>query len=235
MVGRKVGKSVSVDLKKHGRSDDVENAQNRRKALLEAAKKCFCTIGFHQTTMRDIAKAAGISVGHIYNSFASKEEIVEAMAIQQTEEFSQMLLEDECEPDDLKGVEEHFRRVVKAMFDPESAYLVVSFMNEAFTNERLHNLAVTLMKNFREQVLDICKSERPFSREEMEAQVVFMLSVFQGLRFMMQFHPNLSKKVVTDVVVDRLMLIIRHDIEQPRQLEPEKSQGKMNKAVASKK
>lgn len=146
MVGRKVGKSVSVDLKKHGRSDDVENAQNRRKALLEAAKKCFCTIGFHQTTMRDIAKAAGISVGHIYNSFASKEEIVEAMAIQQTEEFSQMLLEDECEPDDLKGVEEHFRRVVKAMFDPESAYLVVSFMNEAFTNERLHNLAVTLMK-----------------------------------------------------------------------------------------
>ena len=109
-------KSVSVDLKKHGRSDDVENAQNRRKALLEAAKKCFCTIGFHQTTMRDIAKAAGISVGHIYNSFASKEEIVEAMAIQQTEEFSQMLLEDECEPDDLKGVEEHFRRVVKAMF-----------------------------------------------------------------------------------------------------------------------
>lgn len=121
------------------------------------------------------------------------------------------------------------------MFDPESAYLVVPFMNEAFTNERLHNLAVTLMKNFREQVLDICKSERPFSREEMEAQVVFMLSVFQGLRFVMQFHPNLSKKVVTDVVVDRLMLIIRHDIEQPRQLEPEKSQGKMNKAVASKK
>lgn len=40
---------------------------------------------------------------------------------------------------------------------------------------------------------------------------------------------------MTDVVVDRLMLIIRHDIEQPRQLEPEKSQGKMNKAVASKK
>ena len=102
----------------------------------------------------------------------------EAMAIQQTEEFSQMLLEDECEPDDLKGVEEHFRRVVKAMFDPESAYLVVSFMNEAFTNERLHNLAVTLMKNFREQVLDICKSERPFSREEMEAQVVFCLPRF---------------------------------------------------------
>lgn len=91
------------------------------------------------------------------------------------------------------------------------------------------------MKNFREQALDICKSERPFSREEMEAQVVFMLSVFQGLRFVMQFHPNLSKKVVTDVVVDLLMLIIRHDIEQPRQLEPEKSQGKMNKAVASKK
>lgn len=72
MVGRKVGKSVSVDLKKHGRSDDVENAQNRRKALLEAAKKCFCTIGFHQTTMRDIAKAAGISVGHIYIRLLAK-------------------------------------------------------------------------------------------------------------------------------------------------------------------
>jgi AcrR family transcriptional regulator len=50
-----------------------------RKRLLEAAHALFLKKGFHGASMRDIAEAAGIAVGGIYNHFADKEEIFAAV------------------------------------------------------------------------------------------------------------------------------------------------------------
>jgi AcrR family transcriptional regulator len=44
-------------------------------AIVEAAADLFVANGYHGTSMRQIAQAAGIALGGIYNHFASKEEI----------------------------------------------------------------------------------------------------------------------------------------------------------------
>jgi len=44
----------------------------RRNQILDAAAVVFAEKGFHPTTTKDIAKAAGISEGTIYNYFANK-------------------------------------------------------------------------------------------------------------------------------------------------------------------
>ncbi len=44
----------------------------RRKQILEAAIKVFAEKGFHQTTIKDIAREAGIAHGTIYNYFENK-------------------------------------------------------------------------------------------------------------------------------------------------------------------
>ena len=44
----------------------------RRNQILEAAAKVFATKGFHPTTIKDIAKEAGIADGTIYNYFDNK-------------------------------------------------------------------------------------------------------------------------------------------------------------------
>jgi AcrR family transcriptional regulator len=44
----------------------------RRNQILDAAAGVFAEKGFHQTTIRDIAKAAGIADGTIYNYFENK-------------------------------------------------------------------------------------------------------------------------------------------------------------------
>ncbi len=46
-----------------------------RDAILTAARALFLTSGYHKTTMRTIARAAGISTGPLYHHFASKTEI----------------------------------------------------------------------------------------------------------------------------------------------------------------
>jgi AcrR family transcriptional regulator len=52
----------------------------RQEQIINAAVICFSQKGFHQTTMKDICKEAGLSPGAVYNYFPSKEDIVERCA-----------------------------------------------------------------------------------------------------------------------------------------------------------
>jgi AcrR family transcriptional regulator len=48
-----------------------------RQAILEAAIRAFQEVGYHGTSMRDIAGHAGITAGSIYNHFPSKQRILQ--------------------------------------------------------------------------------------------------------------------------------------------------------------
>jgi AcrR family transcriptional regulator len=50
----------------------------RREQILQAALKCVAAKGFHQTSMREICREAGLSFGAVYNYFRSKDEILAA-------------------------------------------------------------------------------------------------------------------------------------------------------------
>ena len=45
----------------------------KREAIIQTALKLFSINGFHKTTIPDIAKALGMSVGNLYNYFESKD------------------------------------------------------------------------------------------------------------------------------------------------------------------
>jgi AcrR family transcriptional regulator len=49
--------------------------EDTRRRLVDAAYAQFLQNGYHGTSMRQIAQAAGMAVGGIYNHFASKEEV----------------------------------------------------------------------------------------------------------------------------------------------------------------
>ncbi|MEV4274629.1 TetR/AcrR family transcriptional regulator [Actinoplanes xinjiangensis] len=52
----------------------------RRRQILDAAGRCFVRNGFHQTSMQDVIKEAGLSVGAFYRYFKSKNELITAIA-----------------------------------------------------------------------------------------------------------------------------------------------------------
>jgi AcrR family transcriptional regulator len=52
----------------------------RRDQILEAATRCFARNGFHATSMQDVIREAGLSVGAVYRYFKSKDELVRAIA-----------------------------------------------------------------------------------------------------------------------------------------------------------
>lgn len=57
-----------------------EVKQFRRRQIMDASLRLFDEKGFRETTIKDIAEAAGISSGLIYRYFKSKDEILESYA-----------------------------------------------------------------------------------------------------------------------------------------------------------
>ncbi|MEP3279215.1 MAG: TetR/AcrR family transcriptional regulator [Stappiaceae bacterium] len=57
-----------------------ESAEARRLLIIETAALCFIDQGFHQTSIRDIAKRAGISLGNLYNHFEGKGALIAEIA-----------------------------------------------------------------------------------------------------------------------------------------------------------
>ena len=50
-----------------------DKKQEKKEAIMQAALQLFSSNGFHKTTIPDIAKKLGMSVGNLYNYFSSKD------------------------------------------------------------------------------------------------------------------------------------------------------------------
>jgi AcrR family transcriptional regulator len=59
-----------------------EHSAARRQQIFDAARTCFLRDGFHQASMQDIQREAGLSAGVIYLYFKSKNEIILGIANQ---------------------------------------------------------------------------------------------------------------------------------------------------------
>ena len=77
------------------RKVDPVKFQDRRSWILEAARRCFQRDGFRGASIADICAEAGMSPGHLYHYFGSKEAIIETLtefALQEANSrFEQML------------------------------------------------------------------------------------------------------------------------------------------------
>lgn len=109
----------------------------RRKQIVEAAAACIVEQGIHQTSIRDIAKSAGISLGNLYNHFKSKDELVAEIAALEAEDLVPFhdLLGREGSAQDILD------RFSSAYFDyvsrPENAILTAEITAEAMRNPQI--------------------------------------------------------------------------------------------------
>jgi AcrR family transcriptional regulator len=92
--------------------DDAK--QERRAAILVAAKEVFAASGFHATTIADVARAAGISYGSVYWYFDSKDALFHALMDDQERALRAHIDRAVAE---LSPGEELFKRSVQATFE----------------------------------------------------------------------------------------------------------------------
>lgn len=62
-----------------GRTNQEKRSERSRAQILKASLQLFSTVGYHGTSMRDIARDAGVSTGNVYHQFVDKESIFRAL------------------------------------------------------------------------------------------------------------------------------------------------------------
>lgn len=105
-------------------------ASSRREELLRIAARLFAEKGFKNTTVRDIADAAGILSGSLYHHFDSKESMVDEILRSFQDELFAAYDEILASPDDART---KLERAVRLSFDAihEHGAEVAIFQNEA--------------------------------------------------------------------------------------------------------
>ncbi|HVJ45333.1 MAG TPA: helix-turn-helix domain-containing protein, partial [Luteolibacter sp.] len=90
-----------------------EAAIKRKKDQIEeAARELFIRQGFHATSMRDIAKGAGVSLGNLYNYYETKDSIFESIVAKYLEVIDERLremfssIDEPLEPESLRRLGE---------------------------------------------------------------------------------------------------------------------------------
>lgn len=68
-----------------------EYMEARREQILDAARRCFLRDGFHSTSMQDLFAESGLSAGAVYRHFASKDEMITAIAEENMREVVAMV------------------------------------------------------------------------------------------------------------------------------------------------
>lgn len=109
----------------------------RRKHIIESAAICFVEQGFHQSSIRDIANRANVSLGNLYNHFESKTELIAEIAGLEAEELDDMLSALEAGEQDAAALQAFLATYFDYVARPENAVLTAEITAEAMRSPQI--------------------------------------------------------------------------------------------------
>ncbi|MDY6010007.1 MAG: TetR/AcrR family transcriptional regulator [Duodenibacillus sp.] len=183
---------------------DTELLNRRRTEILKVALDCFVAKGFVATTMADIAKAAGMSVGNLYNYFSGKSDIVSALAeeeICRTNQTLQKMLSGRMTEDErYELLLEHIRE----RLNPVRARLTMEIVLETTRNEELARIVRQWDARVHAAIRE-CRLAFGDSQEGLDLTIRADQALLDGVVFHALMQPdNFDVQAFARVVADRI-------------------------------
>ncbi|MFA7505634.1 MAG: TetR/AcrR family transcriptional regulator [Burkholderiaceae bacterium] len=187
--------------------EEISPADMRRRQILDAAGACFARRGFHGASMAEIARTFGMSAGHIYNYFASKEAIIEALVERDLETALDRI-------DELRSAAEIHQAMVAGVAEGVQNTVARSSLDLEIVAEAARNPGVAatvrsmdaaLRARLKEVVGTIYPASAQVEERELEAKIELMLAIFDGLTVRVVRNPDFDR----DGVVREVQWIVR--------------------------
>jgi TetR/AcrR family transcriptional regulator, repressor for uid operon len=183
------------------RHTDPALAEARREQVLTAAADCFRRRGYHGAGMAEISKTASMSAGHIYNYFASKEAIIEAIIQHDMEEMFSIFQEFENQAGDLMSVMlDGSEQGVERHMDKDQTALELEMLAEAARNQKVAFLMQQSDTQARANMRRLLTSERSLLKDvndkELDGRINVIFALFTGLSIRRTLYPELQKDTV---------------------------------------
>lgn len=178
-------------------------AELRRQQILDAAETCFCRYGFHSASMAQIARTFGMSAGHIYNYFDSKEAIIAGIVERELDQFIQGVGALHDSHDLQKAALEQIDAGVADKLNFGKSARRLEVLAEAGRNPVVLDMVRRTDAKCRTVLRDLFRQMGADPRD-LDAKVAVMMSIFEGLMIRGMRQPDLNRTQVTRVL--RLVL-----------------------------
>jgi AcrR family transcriptional regulator len=109
----------------------------RRAQILDAAARVFAERGFHRTTIRDVAKAAGVADGTIYNYFENKTALLLGILDRLNDAERRATEQAQAQSTDLRSFTHHYFQNQLLTFSNENQELLRVVLSEVLVNAEL--------------------------------------------------------------------------------------------------
>lgn len=181
------------------------NREQRFEQILHAANACFSRQGFHRTSMCDIAREAGISVGHLYNFFESRDAIVEVFAQRELIHIRERARMNEQSP---LSQEEVCRRAVYDLalskLDKVAARITFEILSESLVNERIRRAVQRYDAAWHEVLLPVYMKGGRLTKEEALVKLEADLALIDGLYFRVLGNEEVDRERLAREVSERI-------------------------------
>lgn len=195
------------------RKANPELQQQRREQILGGAERCFRAKGFHQSSMQDIAREAGVSMGLLYRYFENKEAIVASFATIDSASVIALIGELATSEKPIDFIPTMIRRLARESADPEYLRLYMEVFAESLRNPRLLEALVESEESVRHALVVAIKSQqaaRRLASIDAGALADVLLGLADGISLratlVRQFKPAAVEKIVAAMMVGVLKL-----------------------------
>jgi AcrR family transcriptional regulator len=191
----------------------------RRQQILDAAIECFSRQGFHPTTMQDIIRESGLSSGAIYTYFASKEELIEAIAERRHTKELALIRTAAFEGEITITLE----RLIQSFFyllidhrERKERRLAIQLWGEALRNQRILRTVRKGVDEPRRMLTQLLQQARDqgvlLPGCDPEAMARVMIALFQGLVLQLAWDRSIEVEPLLEVVRKMIMGSYRNDL-----------------------
>lgn len=195
----------------------ADKAALRRQQVLDAAAECFRQQGFHGTSIARISMTAGMSAGHIYHYFDSKDAIVEAIAKREEHDISELAWR--IEGDTAGGsVAERLMRLVDdsidRFLDPQYVQLHLELAAEGSRNPAIHRILKQSDGIVIKQFLAAAERvglPRGINRDEMKRRMMMISTVFNGIMVRVATGQSADRKSTVRLVKRLIKSLLDED------------------------
>jgi AcrR family transcriptional regulator len=202
---RSEGKKVEVQT--NIKNKDL--VSKRRKQIIHAASKLFFEKGFDQTTMREISRASGLTMGSLYDYVRSKDDILVLVYKDVVERFRLSLVGNgkevrEANPEDLEII---LRRMLQQMYKLSKAVQLLyreSWSRRKDVHLQMREIDREYVSGFA-QLLQKGHQKKYFQLKNpaVTADLIFLLTSIPALREWSLSH--IDQEEVVDTVVKFIM------------------------------
>ncbi len=175
----------------------------RRTHIVQAAALCFIDQGFHQTSVRDIAKRAKTSLGNLYNHFENKTALIAEIAALEAEELAGVakVLSGTAPPE--KRMERFIKAYFKAVSGKENAVLTAEIMAEAMRTPSIATGYDANRQALLSALTPLVETLHPSALPRPRAELI--LDMIEGAGIRVSFDTAKAKKAACTALIDWIL------------------------------